>query len=67
MKLREFLNTCQNDIEEYDLYFEDVEWDNWEPAEVFFAVRDIRNALLDRTVVDAWVVDANFHLHVLLS
>ena len=36
MKLREFLNTCQNDIEEYDLYFEDVEWDNWEPAEVFF-------------------------------
>jgi len=59
MKLREFLNTCQNDIEEYDLYFEDVEWGNWEPAEVFYSMRDIR--------VDAWIVDANFHLHVLLS
>lgn len=67
MKLREFINTNQNDLEEIYIYFDEDQWDNDMPEIAVRDIRDIPNVdyVLELTV-DAWFVDTNFNLHVLV-
>lgn len=65
MKLRGFLNTCQNDISEFRIYFEEVSWDNSEPDRFYSTVREIPDSYLD-TYVDAWYLDGTV-LDILLA
>lgn len=66
MKFREFLNTCQNDLTSINVYFEDEDWEDMRPESTFADMREMDNTTLGK-FVDAWYVDANFSLHVLLS
>ena len=66
MKFREFLNTCQNDLTSINVYFDDDDWEDMRPESTFSDMREIDNTTLGK-FVDAWFVDANFSLHVLLS
>lgn len=66
MKFREFLNTCQNDTTSINIYFDDDDWEDTRPEFTFTDMREIDNTTLNK-FVDAWYVDANFRLHVLLS
>ena len=68
MKLRELLNTCQNEIERYCIYFDEDTWYDLIPDVEVFNKQDLKNALVSlNRYVDAWFVDANWSLHVLLS
>ena len=68
MKLREFLNTCTNDLERYCIYFDQENWDELTPDIEAFDMRDLSNAIVSTNrVVDAWFIDANWSLHVLVS
>lgn len=66
MKLREFLNTNQQTLEGVYIYFEDLQWENDEPEYTARDMKEISNADLN-AFVDAWYMDANFWVHVLLS
>ena len=66
MKFREFMNTCQNDLGVINIYFGDVNWDEMIPEFTFNDMGQVDDDYLDK-YVDAWYVDANFSLHVLLS
>ena len=65
MKLREFLNTCQNEWTEIDIYLSSDSWDEWQPDYTYVDMRDIPRAMLN-TTIDAWEMDANFKLHISL-
>lgn len=68
MKLREFLNTCTNEIDRYCIYFDQDAWDELIPDVEASSMRELENALvsINRRVV-AWFVDVNFALHILVS
>ncbi len=65
MTLREFLNTNQNDWTGVYVYLSDDQWDSWEPESQYTDMRDIPDILL-RSTIDAWEMDANFVIHVLM-
>lgn len=67
MKLREFINTNQNDLEEIYIYFDEDQWDSAMPEIAVRDIRDIPNVdYILKLTVDAWFVDTNFNLHVLV-
>lgn len=66
MKLRELLNTNQNDLEQIYIYFDEDQWENETPEVVYGAVNRIDKGELN-SYVDAWFVDANFNIHVLIG
>ena len=67
MKFRELLNTNQNDLEKIYIYFDEDQWDNAMPEIAVRDIRDIPNAdYILKLTVDAWFVDTNFNLHVLV-
>lgn len=65
MTLREFLNTNANDWERVDVYLSQEQWDDWEPEQQFTDMREIPDIML-RSTINAWEVDANFVIHVLM-
>ena len=68
MKLREFLNTCSNEIDHYCIYFDQETWDEMMPDVEASDMRELENQLVTiNRYVDAWFVDANFSLHILVS
>ena len=68
MKLANFLNSCQNEIERYCIYFDDDAWENSIPDIEAYNFRDLKNALASTNrYVDAWYVDVNWSLHILVS
>ena len=66
MKFKEFLNTCQNELTSVNVYYDLDTWEDMEPEFVFDDMRDCDSTTLSYTI-DAWFIDANFSLHVLLS
>lgn len=68
MKFRELLNTNQNELEWIYVYFDEDQWENEVPEYTTKDIRTVPNIDSDLNMyVDAWFVDANFCLHVLLS
>lgn len=66
MRLREFLNTCQNDWEGVCLYYDEEAWEDTIPDFEFTDVRECDSTCLGYAV-DAWYMDANWKLHILLA
>lgn len=67
MKFRELWNTNQNDLEQIYIYLDEDQWENEAPEEMLAAdMRGVSDGYL-RMYVDAWFIDVNFVLHVLLS
>ena len=66
MKLKEFLNTNQNDWVHIYIYYDLDDYENETPEETYRDMRDIDKVKLG-WYIDAWYMDVNFNLHVLLS
>ena len=66
MQFKEFLNTCQNELTSVNVYFEQEDWDDLVPEFTFDDMRKAKDEYYYREV-EAWFIDANFSLHVLLS
>lgn len=68
MKLREFLNTCTNEVERYCIYFDQEAWDELIPDIEVFSMQDLRNAIVSMNrPVYSWFMDANWSLHILVD
>ena len=67
MTLREFLNTNQNDWASVRIYQSQEDWDSMitDPELIYTDMRQIPSLLL-KLRIDAWAVDANFVIHVLI-
>lgn len=66
MKLREFLNTCQNEWTSVNVYYDEEDMADGYPEYTFEDMRQVDNTTLNK-YVDCWYMDVNFSLHVLLS
>ena len=66
MKLREFLNTCQNEWTSVNVYYDEDDMGDGYPEYTFEDMRQVDDTTLNK-YVDAWYMDVNFSLHVLLS
>lgn len=67
MKLREFLNTCQNDLAAIHLYLDDEEWEEATPRYSVSRMRSIDDADLEG-YVDAWSLEnKGTELHILVT
>ena len=65
IRLDEFINTNQNELTAIYIYTSDVAWDDWKPDYEYQDMRDIPDVLL-RSTIDAWTIDVNFIVHVLM-
>ena len=66
MKLRELLNTCQTEFQNFFICYEDIEWENDDYPTFATSMGELSNADLNG-IVDAWAIDSNFNIYVLLT
>lgn len=66
MKFRELLNANQNELDYIYVYYTDDQWEEEVPEYMAKDANNVQPRDL-KSYVDAWFVDANFCLHVLLA
>ena len=71
MTFKNFLKACETQFETISFYTSQEMWDDWEPEVVASTMSDLKKQVDEGTFdflyngyVHAWVVDANWGLHV---